>query len=1022
MRVAKRFSAVLVSVGLFVGFCSTQTFADMSGAPVNSFVSGVIAPVAAGYDFNCYLASGGVKCLGLNDVGELGNGTFTNSLTAVDVTGLTSGVVAITAGDNHACALLANGAVKCWGSNNRGQLGNGSTSNSNVPVQVTGLTSGVTSIDAAMDVTCAVTASGGAKCWGSNQSYESGSVTPDANSDGEADPILVPTDVTGLTSGVAAIAIGGIRNGPTNTQAHTCAVLVDGTVKCWGRNQDFELGFTTPDANADGYLDSTGTPGVVPAITNAVSVAAGQYSTCVLLSTGAVRCWGLNSVGDLGVGTTTSVALGTVVEPTGLSSGVTQIDASGRHFCAVMATGALNCWGANVNEVLKVNDGTFTLVPTLTYGLSTQVHGVVVGPVSTCAVFTDTSLHCWGRDNYGQQGDQYPGDYSTPQSIITSNGSALTGISSIAQGLWTGCALMQTGGVKCWGASTFNERGDGAVNEIPYAVDVPGFGGTVTSMDGGYQGVCAVLADGSAKCTGSNMGGRFGFGSTSSFPSAQPMMTAANTPVTSVTQVSFTYFVGCVLQSGAVKCAGSNIAGATGDGTVTGSHTYLNQVTGLTSGVTQISAGYQGGCALLTDSLRCWGRNQSRELGNGGVTNTGTPVTPTGLSTGVAQVAASDSFDCALMATGNIKCWGYNGYGQLGIGSTATQTGIVDVSGITNATYIGLGSKFGCALLQTGGVKCWGDNSRGTLGDGTFTSTYVPVDVQGLTSGVISLSVGITSACAVLSDHTAKCWGASTNGQLGNGRRATATYSAALQLAASGIGPLPTTTTSTTTIPSTTVPATTSTLGSTTTVPQVTDSSQIVSIRHDSKVYSKAPEVAGGVSAYSVLDLSQLKSVRLVTATPRVCVAGGRYVVTLIPGDCAVLLASLKDGHTLSVWRTKVVEASVGNGSTVLVAPSLRYGWMYDKGQPAQLASLYKVIKNATFALAVGHSALFTGNSPGNISVSIRRAKNVENYLKSRHVKAEVVSTGVGSTAPVTTILTEMEQARNRTVNVYYVP
>ena len=300
---------------------------------VTGLASGV-ASLSLGSDFTCALTTaGGVKCWGHNNIGQLGNSADVDENTPVDVTGLAANVVAVSAGFSHACALTNVGAVKCWGANGDGQLGDGSGIDQLAPVDVVGLSGGVAAISAGKNHTCAVTTAGGAICWGSNAKGSIG--------DGSSTDRPTPTNVSGLTFSVSAIAA---------SVDFTCAITASG-VKCWGDNASKQLGdgTTTKRLSPVPVSGLSGTP---------MAIATGGAHACMLNSAGALKCWGAGASGQLGNGAI--VATSAPVSPTGYSAGGSfAITAGDQHTCTVGNTAALLCWGLNQNG--QLGDGSLNL-------------------------------------------------------------------------------------------------------------------------------------------------------------------------------------------------------------------------------------------------------------------------------------------------------------------------------------------------------------------------------------------------------------------------------------------------------------------------------------------------------------------------------------------------------------------------------------------------------------------------------------------------------------------------------------
>lgn len=321
-------------------------------------------------------ASGGAKCWGINSAGQLGNNSTANSSVPVDVVGLTSGVASISAGTGHTCAVTTAGGVKCWGYNNTGQLGDNTTAQRLVPVDVVGLGTGVVSLASGFNHNCAITSSGGAKCWGSNNTGQLGNNT-NVNS-------FVPVDVVGMTSGVESTAIG---------YGHTCAVSSSGAARCWGSNGGGQLGNNSK-------TQSLVPVDVVGLSSGVAKIAAGMSHTCAITSAGGAKCWGAGG----SLGNNSSAQSLVPVDVMGLS-GALLITAGNSHNCAITIGGAAKCWGANGTGQLGNGSTTQSLVPADVARLSTGAESIYAGGSHTCAISNSGDTTCWGWGGNGQLGN-----------------------------------------------------------------------------------------------------------------------------------------------------------------------------------------------------------------------------------------------------------------------------------------------------------------------------------------------------------------------------------------------------------------------------------------------------------------------------------------------------------------------------------------------------------------------------------------------------------------------------------------
>lgn len=356
--------------------------------------------VAAGDSHTCALtAEGKVKCWGSNEYGQLGDGTIDQRATPMDVVDLIGTVSAIAPGGLHTCALMANGGIKCWGSNSYGQLGDGTTNYRLTPVDVIGLNGAASAITTGYNHTCALMKNGRVKCWGINGYGQLG--------DGEITTTAPygkpsPVEVNGLASGVSAIAAG---------HGHTCALTATGGVKCWGYNQHGQLGdgstTTTPPYAKPAPVEVSGLESGVSAIV------AGHGQTCALISpAGTVKCWGTNAYGELGDGTTANRAA--PGEVSGLS-GISALTAGYEHTCALATNGSVKCWGGGRWGDTKDPYNTYSAAPVDVSGLS-GVSAVTAGHGHTCVLISG-AVKCWGNNVFGQLGDGTNTDQLSPVDV-----------------------------------------------------------------------------------------------------------------------------------------------------------------------------------------------------------------------------------------------------------------------------------------------------------------------------------------------------------------------------------------------------------------------------------------------------------------------------------------------------------------------------------------------------------------------------------------------------------------------------
>jgi len=277
--------------------CWGQNNGGSSGNTVSIGAGRAAVAIAVGFDHACaILDNASLICWGGNSAGQLGDGTTTSSSTVSVDLGVGRTAAAIGTGSSHTCAILDNASLKCWGSNSHGQLGDGTTTDSSSPVSVdVGAGRFAVAVSGGRYHTCAILDDGSVKCWGYNGHGGLG--------DGTYTDSSTPSSSVDLGTGLTAVSIA-------TGYYHSCAILSDASLKCWGKNSDGQLG--------DGDTSSSNTPVSVAigSVRSVLAVAAGSGHTCAIMDNMSVQCWGSNSAGQLGDGTTTDSTTPTTTDST----------------------------------------------------------------------------------------------------------------------------------------------------------------------------------------------------------------------------------------------------------------------------------------------------------------------------------------------------------------------------------------------------------------------------------------------------------------------------------------------------------------------------------------------------------------------------------------------------------------------------------------------------------------------------------------------------------------------------------
>lgn len=600
------------------------------------------ATLSNGDFYSCGITTAGrLFCWGRNLEGQIGDGALVDRFSPVEVDP-TQTFKAVATGQSHTCALTTAGAALCWGQNGNGQLGDGSTTNRPTPVAVSGEQVFV-GVAVGTRHSCAWTAGGQTFCWGRNAGGELG--------DGTTTARFAPTRVAGSLRFVEVTAQG----------SHSCGLTITGVTYCWGVGSAGQLGTGTFPATQT-------TPARVSGSTVFVRVSAGRQFTCGIATDRSVHCWGRNTAGELGDGTSTGRA---IPAPVSTLSQVVAIGAGSEHTCAITAAGTAQCWGRNsfsqLGEVEAIRS------PAIIPGLSgaTLISG---GYFNSCSLNSTGNTTCWGS------GLAVPTPFATEKTFT-----------SIDHGDAYVCGIDAARSAWCWGANNAGKLGNGTeqYSATPQAVS----GGLqFLRISGFYTHACGISTSNAIWCWGANHLGQIDdSGVNRLVPTAIPSSL-------SFADVSVGLYYSCALTTdGAMYCWGNNVSGSSALVPVLSAHRFIAIAT----------SGNPYFCGIRADK---------QVVCTGSATNTVGQLIE-GLSS-AERIEGFANTLCATTTDRSVYCWGSNELGQLGDPSfvAASSDQAVRVAGLSSAVAIGGSYDTPCAALSDGTVWCWGFNANGEAG------------------------------------------------------------------------------------------------------------------------------------------------------------------------------------------------------------------------------------------------------------------------------------------------------------------
>ena len=700
---------------------------------------------------------------GRNNGGQLGDNTTTNRTTPVTTFAGGANWKQVSDNGSNTAAIKTDGTLWTWGSNNFAQLGDNTTTNRSTPVTTFAGGTDWKQVSVGSQHTAAIKTDGTLWGWGYNRKAHLGNNAPSFSTR--------PTPITTFAGGTnwKQVSCG---------YEHTAAIKTDGTLWTWGANYG-QIGNNTYSLASTPVTTFAGG-------TDWKQVSCGTHYTSAIKTDGTLWTWGANSESQLGTGDKTS--RNTPVTTLAGRTDWKQVSLGYRHTAAIKTDGTLWGWGRNSNVQLgRGPDVHNRLTPVTTFAGGTNWADTATGEADelytlccqregSAAIKTDGTLWTWGRNQYGEMGDNTATQRNTPVTTFAGG----TNWKQVSGGESHMSVIKTDGTLWTWGRNTNGQLGDNTSGfGLNRSTPVTTFAGGTNwkQVSNGQYHTAAIKTDGTLWTWGFSSNLRLGR-VLDPFHRFTPVTTFAggtNWADTATGEADELYtlsggnnFTAAIKTDGTLWTWGFNTNGQLGDNTTTQRNTPVTTFAGGTNWK-QIDYGSLCAAAIKTDgTLWTWGSNSFRQLGDNTTTNRSTPVTTFAGGTDWKQVSAGNQHTAALKTDGTLWAWGRNYNGQLGDNTQSTKLiPVTTFAGGTNWKQVSVGSQHTAAIKTDGTLWTWGVNTNGQLGDNTTTQIITPVTTFAGGTNWKQVSCSYHTA-AIKTDGTLWTWGRNSYAQLGD--------------------------------------------------------------------------------------------------------------------------------------------------------------------------------------------------------------------------------------------------------------